>query len=214
VNLDPSAPSLREDLGSFVEECAAFPMEDFTVCHELSDVVAANWKTYGDNYLEGYHLPLVHPGLLRQVDAKRYEVTVRDRYCIHTAPARDGSATSGRWLWRYPNLALNVYPGGMNVECYWPVGPGRTRVAYTYLFDPGSDAVERESSMKLSLELLDEDRRICEAVQRNLEAGVYDTGTLSPKHEQGVAAFHELVRAAVGTNWQPPGGECRAGAAS
>ena len=34
---------------------------------------------------------------------------------------------------------------------------------------------------------------ICEAVQRNLESGVYDTGRLSPRHEQGVAAFQHWV---------------------
>ena len=42
--------------------------------------------------------------------------------------------------------------------------------------------------------ILDEDRVICEAVQRNLESGVYDTGVLSPRHEQGVAAFQRWLR--------------------
>ena len=35
---------------------------------------------------------------------------------------------------------------------------------------------------------------ICEAVQRNLESGVYDTGVLSPRHENGVAAFQRWLR--------------------
>ena len=47
--------------------------------------------------------------------------------------------------------------------------------------------------MRLSATTLDEDRAICEAVQRNLDAGVYDTGLLSPRHEQGVAAFQRWV---------------------
>ncbi|MDQ1520983.1 MAG: choline monooxygenase, partial [Actinomycetota bacterium] len=38
---------------------------------------------------------------------------------------------------------------------------------------------------------------ICEAVQRNLDAGVYESGRLSPKHEAGVLQFHDLVRSAV-----------------
>ena len=37
-------------------------------------------------------------------------------------------------------------------------------------------------------------RPICEAVQRNLDAGVYERGVLSPRHEQGVALFQRLVR--------------------
>jgi len=31
-------------------------------------VVECNWKVYVDNYLEGYHLPLVHPSLMRELD--------------------------------------------------------------------------------------------------------------------------------------------------
>ena len=34
-------------------------------------------------------------------------------------------------------------------------------------------------------------------VQRNLEAGVYDRGILSPRHEGAVRAFQDMVRAAL-----------------
>ncbi len=199
VNLDGVSPPVATVLGEFAARCADFALESFTVAREFVDEVAANWKTYADNYLEGYHIPLVHPGLMREVDARRYQVEVGDGWCEHTAPARDGSPTAGRWLWRFPNLALNVYPGGVNVERYWPLGPRRTRVQYTYLFAPGTSEREQDASIKLSLELLEEDRRICEAVQRNLDAGVYQGGPLSPRHEGGVARFQSLVRTAVGS---------------
>ena len=32
-----------------------------------------NWKNLADNYLEGYHIPVGHPGLLRMLDYKRYQ---------------------------------------------------------------------------------------------------------------------------------------------
>ena len=32
----------------------------------------ANWKIVADNYLEGYHVPIAHPGLMRLLDYKRY----------------------------------------------------------------------------------------------------------------------------------------------
>ena len=44
-----------------------------------------------------------------QFDAKRYRVDLGDKYCRHSAPARDGSPDSGRWLFRWPNLAINIY---------------------------------------------------------------------------------------------------------
>ena len=34
----------------------------------------ANWKIVVDNYLEGYHVPIAHPGLMRLLDYKRYDV--------------------------------------------------------------------------------------------------------------------------------------------
>jgi choline monooxygenase len=197
VRIGDRGPDLLEDLGDFAHACDDFDMESFVTVRELDESMDANWKAYADNYLEGYHLPLVHPGLTRQVDAKRYEVITHDGWCEHRAPARDGSATTGRWLFRFPNLALNLYPEGMNIERFWPEGPHCTRVRYTYCFAPGADAVAAEDSMKLSLDLLDEDRRIVEAVQRNLSAGVYATGRYSPRHEGGVAAFHARVRAAL-----------------
>jgi choline monooxygenase len=47
------------------------------------------------------------------------------------------------------------------------------------------------------MEVSREDQWITPLVQKNLEAGVYEKGPLSPKHENGVYYFHELVRAAL-----------------
>jgi choline monooxygenase len=193
VNIDIDAEPLAGALGPMVDECVAFPMEDLPFCLEVSHDVDANWKTYADNYLEGYHLPLVHPRLTREVDTARYRVVVGDRFCRHEAPPRDGSKSSGTWLWRYPNLALNLYPDGMNVERFLPLGPDRTRVTYWFFFRSGLD----EDTVRFSCDVLEEDRRICEAVQRNLAAGAYSAGRFSPRHENGVHAFQTLVRAAL-----------------
>jgi choline monooxygenase len=46
----------------------------------------------------------------------------------------------------------------------------------------------------MGIELLDEDRTICEQVQANLERGIYDSGVLSPRHENGLAAFQQWWR--------------------
>jgi choline monooxygenase len=88
----------------------------------------------------------------------------------------------------------------MNVERFVPLGPRRTRVVYTYFFaDLGPAAAARnEEVVRMSTVTLEQDRRICEVVQRNLESGAYDTGRLSPRHENGVFHFQERVREAVG----------------
>jgi choline monooxygenase len=196
VNLDETAPVFDADLGLFLHETDGFPLEAYRFRAERSEDLACNWKTYVDNYLEGYHIPLVHPTLMREIDASQYRVDTHDRYCIHSAPARDGASNAGRWLWRWPNVALNVFHHGMNVERILPLAYDRTRVVYTYFFVDADEATVA-AAMDVAVTTLAEDRSICEAVQRNLDAGVYDTGRLSPKHEAGVAQFHELVRTAM-----------------
>jgi choline monooxygenase len=194
----PHVP-LLDELGDFADACASFPLESFTPVRHADHELACDWKTYGDNYLEGYHIPLVHPGLNKEIDAKQYRVDVHaeHRWVEHSAPARDGAVNLGRWLWRWPNLALNLYPGGLNVERWEPLAAGRCRLRYSYAFADSVSAEERDEVVRVSTEVTAEDAAICEAVQRNLEAGVYDRGWLSPKHEQAVAAFQAWIRHAT-----------------
>ena len=198
VSVDPAEPDLATWLGPLADRSAAYPMEAFEVTHRSSHDLAANWKVYAENYQEGYHIPLVHPGLHRQIDSARYEVEVAGEVTEHRAPTRDGAVTDGAWLWRFPGLALNLYPAGMCLESYWPTGPRSTRVAYTFCFAPGTPAEEAGASVASSVAILDEDRAICEAVQRNLDSGLARPGPLSPRHEAGVALVQALVDDALG----------------
>ena len=84
----------------------------------------------------------------------------------------------------------------MVVETMLPIGWHSTRIVYRYFFaDP--DDPENEAVVRISKVVVEEDRAIVEAVQRNLDAGVYDRGLLSPRHEAGVQQFQGLVRAAL-----------------
>ena len=116
---------------------------------------------------------------------------------VHSAPTRDGSVTEGAWLWRFPGLALNLYPSGMCLESYWPTGPATTRVGYTFFFAPDTPVTEKEAAVASSVTILEEDRTICEAVQRNLASGAALPGTLSPRHEEGVGLVRALVAGAL-----------------
>lgn len=197
VALEPEEPDLPAWLGPVAGRSAPFPMETFEVTHRSHHDLAANWKVYAENYQEGYHIPLVHPGLNRQIDASRYEVETSGSSAVHTAPTRDGAVTEGAWLWRFPGFALNLYPSGMCVESFWPTGPTSTRVEYTFSFAPGTPVGEIDGAVRSSVGILDEDRTICEAVQRNLTSGLARPGILSPRHEAGVALVQRLVADAV-----------------
>lgn len=195
VHLGDDPPPLDEAMAPFAAECEPFAMESFSYVRRMVRVLACNWKTYVDNYLEGYHVPIIHPSLNRALDMSTYRVEVpHDTYCIHRSDTTDGSPAGGAWLFRYPNLAVNVYADGMNVERIVPVGPATTHVVYDYF---ATDPDRIDAMVEMSNVVLDEDQAMCEAVQRNLDAGVYDTGRLSPKHEQALGWFQRRVAAAV-----------------
>ena len=69
---------------------------------------------------------------------------------------------------------------------------------WVFVQDEHDDAHDVEGIIKFSEEVADEDARVCEHVQRNLDAGHYNVGLLSLKWEYGVEVFHKLVRDAVG----------------
>jgi choline monooxygenase len=188
---DP-VPDLEDWLGDdFIEQCAGFPLESWEPSEHIEHVIYCNWKTYSDNYLEGYHIPFVHPALARSIDTSSYEVEVHGDWARHHAVARDGATSTGVWLWHWPNLALNLYEHGASVERWDPLDPTRCRLRLDFLFaETGDDAMARNrSDIEASAQICLEDKHICEAVQRNLDAGVYDHGELAPRHEAGVAAF-------------------------
>jgi len=198
VNLDENAPSLASTLGSLDTAVRQHDFTAFTYGRRLVRTLECNWKTYVDNYLEGYHVPLLHPLLNSAVDMKTYSVEVPDdTYCIHRAGQVQGSASAGVWVFRYPNLAINVYADGMNVERIVPLSSTRTAVVYDYFAHDVSEA-KIQSMVEMSNVTLDEDQAIAELVQRNLDAGIYEAGPLSPRHENALAWFQGRIRETTG----------------
>jgi len=169
---------------------------DLKVGLKRAHPIACNWKTYVENYLEGYHVPSIHPSLDAEIDSANYAVTMDGLVALHEAPQRDPNAIyEGLWAWMWPNLGVNVYGRGLMMERMSPVGPGQVRLDYTYL-TPDGEAVSDET-LAMSDVVTAEDRWVVERVQENLAAGAYVEGRLSPKHEVAVAAFQAMVRRAI-----------------
>jgi choline monooxygenase len=196
VNLALDAAPLETLVRPLAERTGGMPLETLRFARASRHEIRCNWKTYVENYLEGYHVPLVHPPLNAAIDTTLYEVEVDAPVIIHRAPARDGAPMAGLWAWAWPCLGINVYPGGLMMERMWPLDYQRTQLDYVYYFPEGTPDDEIDRAMASSEQTTREDAWITEAVQRNLNAGIYDTGRLSPKHEGGVAWFqHQLRRA-------------------
>jgi choline monooxygenase len=193
VNLDPAAPPLAE-LTAPLERHAlpALPLTE-----RRTHLIGCNWKTYVENYLEAYHLPQVHPEFDQDIVVADYRVEIEGEVVFHSAPARDGSVNAGFWAWLWPNLALNTYRHGYMVERMTPLAHDRTRLDYFYFFDPARTA-EMAEMFVVSDRVTGQDRQVCEEVHRNLAAGIYQGGVLSPRHEQAVAWFQDRVAASLG----------------
>jgi choline monooxygenase len=202
LNLDPDAAPLGESVAPIDAEVEALGLDSFALHARRSRRIACDWKVYVENYLEGYHVPSLHPTLRAEIDWKTYRVEVHGADGVvthHTEPAGQADAVyGGLWAWLAPNAALNVYKSGMSLERMVPAGPTSMTVEYSFLFrDDASDA-DRAGALAMCERVTEEDRSICEAVQRNLGAGVYRSGPLSPRHENGVAAFQRWWRKRVG----------------
>jgi choline monooxygenase len=195
VCLSPEAQPLKEWLGGFPSALSEVPLETYSFYKRTSRTVRCNWKTYADNFLEGYHLPTVHPRMTRDGEAGSYsvELTEDQRWNIHRMPGR-GESTFSLFGWFWPTFAFNALPGGFAIERWLPRGPHEIELIFEYMFEPGANA---EASFSFSEEVGQEDVLICEHVQRNLASGMYDTGKLSPKWEEPLRSFHQLVREAV-----------------
>ncbi len=199
VSLNPDAPPLVDALGALPQLLAPHPIENFTKTDEAAFEMASNWKTYTDNFVEGYHVPGIHPDFNAVIDFSRFEATIGQNVVIMRAPQKDGSIYGGLWLWIWPNFTLSVYPDGMNTSRILPQGPDRARLLYSFHFadsGPGSAAANRRT-IEANCAIVREDFGVCEKAQANLRAGIFERGPLSPRHERGVGYFHDLVRQAL-----------------
>src|SRR5215212_5062541 len=73
VNLDIHAQPLAEQVAGLPERLARYEIEGLKQSGEWHNTQPANWKIVIDNYNEGYHVPIAHPGLMRLLDYKHYD---------------------------------------------------------------------------------------------------------------------------------------------
>lgn len=209
VSLDENAPPLASILGRIPEEASKYALETMLPVARTVYDVACNWKTYVDNFLEGYHLPTVHPGLYQELDYAKYRVELHGNYSSQLAPIRpkrEGSkgryyedAGEALYYWVFPNWMLNIYPDNISLNVVVPDGPTRCKVVFEWFRSPetAGDQAAIERTRQFSHDIQVEDMDICTMVQRGLASGSYERGRFSVLRENGVHHFQSLVHAAL-----------------
>ena len=213
VNLDPHARPLRESLGELPKQAEKFPFVQMKLFERRTYDMKCNWKTYIDNYLEGYHLPSVHPGLNRELDYNAYVVEPYAGHVRQFSPirgAQPGDATPRRYqqaredlttdyFWIFPNWMLNCYPDNVSLNIVLPVEPERSLAIFEwYLPEKEHGSPAAKASVEFSDQIQIEDMGICETVQKNLRSRSYSRGRFSARQEKGVHAFHRMYQAWMG----------------
>jgi Rieske 2Fe-2S family protein len=223
VNLDPDATPLAQLVGDLPTRLERYQIPSLVPSvAPFEDAQPANWKAVIDNYIEGYHIPIAHPALMRLLDYKHYDVECYGEWVWFDAPLRrkpssnwmerlytelvrpmPGLAEEDRRIWRYvviyPNTTIDLYPDQIGVWQIRPDGVGRTSDTYLSFRAPGSDLrsrLVRSLNWRVNKLTLDEDIDLVANVQEGMQTRGYRCGPLS-RREAGVAWFADRVRASL-----------------
>jgi Rieske 2Fe-2S family protein len=190
--------------------------------HRLHAHYDHNWKTLADNYLEGYHVPIGHPGLLRLLDYPKYAPTLYERAVWIDGPFRDNPSRDlmenlyqrfkrpmaefpaeleNQWTYVHfwPAQFVQIYPESIDIWQMHPESPLRTKTTSIVFRSPDEslrDMAVRRLNTRINSEVMEEDVDLCDGVQVGLGSMTYTRGVLND-NERAVGHFHDLLRDAV-----------------
>lgn len=214
ANLDPTAAPLADVLGALPELMSSYGF-DFAALEHRKRIVyelETNWKVYVENSIECYHCPVAHLGLTSvvEMDPDVYRLTADNFVMTHESRLRSKSEDGpGRVLERpdgiaefqfyylWPSFMIAPSPNRLWVGAFEPVNESATRVVTDFYFGPGFRDEDVEESIGFSDQVLREDKKLVESVQRGLRSGRVEYGRLLPQSESLVRHFQRLVYAAV-----------------
>jgi choline monooxygenase len=214
ANPDPQAAPLDEALGDLPEVVAAhgLDLDALRIHRRVRYEIRANWKIALENYLECYHCPLNHPGLVDVIDEHRLVLDPQGSRTSMWAPVHPrsldgrgpldahGELTEGQnHLW-FPTLKFNVLPGHPNLSIgpLWPTGAETCAGYLDYWFGESADAQWIEELFVLDTQIGAEDTALVEAAQRGSATGMIDRGWVLGGAESLIGHFQDYLRRQLG----------------
>lgn len=235
LNLSPAPAPLAAALGDLPRRFADHDLEAWRPQRRRAYDVAANHKLVGENFMEYYHLPWVHPELnqvSRFSDHYRWQGPGLWTGMCTTPVSRnsDGGgwdglrplsrlgpedADAGRFVWLFPSTALVVLPNHAFVLFNRPVAADRTVETAVLLAHPDSlgtdDAEAGVEQLWTFWDLVNrQDLEIVERVQDGLANPAYRGGRMCFRFEEPLHRFQNMViDKMVGLERVPAGDEAR-----
>jgi phenylpropionate dioxygenase-like ring-hydroxylating dioxygenase large terminal subunit len=219
VTLEPGAPSVAEMMAPYADEVALYRFEDLRVIGRVTiRPRPLNWKTIADNYSDGLHIPVGHPGLSRlfgrnyrieasaHVDRMEGDLIDKDSaspseraYQKHL-PAVDHLPASHRRKWLYyklfPNVAFDIYPDQVDFMQFLPVSATETvirEISYALPDDRREMKIARHLNWRINRQVNAEDTTLITRVQLGMQSPSYKAGPLGTS-EVCLRSFAQRLR--------------------
>jgi phenylpropionate dioxygenase-like ring-hydroxylating dioxygenase large terminal subunit len=219
VRLKPGLPGVAEMLGAYEGELAAYRLEELQPLGRVSlRTRRVNWKNVTDNYSDGMHISVAHPGLTR-LFGQSYGIEARPWVDKMSGQLRDvpSSQRSERMyqailpraphlpeerqrLWLYfklwPNVAFDIYPDQIDFMQMIPISPTETlirEIAYAHPDGRREMRAARYLNLRINRRVSAEDNALIERVQTGMGSRSYTPGPLG-RNEVSLRSFARRMR--------------------
>jgi phenylpropionate dioxygenase-like ring-hydroxylating dioxygenase large terminal subunit len=205
VRLEPGLPSVREMLAPYAHELAAYRLEELIPQGRVTlRPRTVNWKNVADNYSDGMHIDVAHPGLSR-LFGNSYGIEAQpwvdkmwgvlqdkpssnwsERRYQQLLPKVEHLPAERQRLWTYfklwPNVALDIYPDQIDFMQFIPVSPTETmirEIAYVHPDNRREMRAARYLNWRINRQVNREDTTLIARVQAGMDSSSYTVGPLS-----------------------------------
>ena len=205
VRLEGDGPSVAEMMAPYVSEIAPYRFADLRALGRVTlRPRAVNWKNVGDNYSDGLHIIVAHPGLKRLmgdgygVEAKEHvdkmwgpivdrpSANPSERAYQHFLPRVPHLPANRQRGWIYfklwPNIAFDIYPDQIDFMQFLPISPTETKIreiAYAIPDDRREMKAARYLNWRINRQVNAEDKALIGRVQDGMASDSFTVGPLS-----------------------------------
>jgi phenylpropionate dioxygenase-like ring-hydroxylating dioxygenase large terminal subunit len=225
VNIDGAAPALEEWLGELPGRLAMYRFEDMAATRIRVHDIDCNWKTWVENYMEGYHIPTVHRATISKIKAvntpedpagRGQYTAIFERHdgTLALLPGDTGfppletlegeSSRGSRFMLIYPMTMF-----ALTIDAMWtfqclPLSPEKTRVIHTSLFPesrlarPDFETLAANYYKRQDM-VVQEDNDITVIQQQGLRSPLTTPGRFAPKEKIVHALDNWVLDRVLGT---------------
>ena len=219
VRLEGGGPSVAEMMAPYAHEVEPYRFEDLKALGRVTlRRRTVNWKNIADNYSDGLHIAVAHPGLKRLMGdgygvesaawvdkmwgplVDRPSSNPSERAYCHYLPQVAHLPEERQRLWTYfklwPNVAFDIYPDQVDFMQFLPVSPTETlirEISYAIPDDRREMKAARYLNWRINRQVNAEDTELVGRVQQGMASSSFSVGPLS-RDEVALRNFCRRVR--------------------